>query len=65
MEYLLRKYDDQPATHVLSESNLPTGEIWQARGYLFVPPDLAAKLGEPDDSVTFGDLSFPAWRLNN
>lgn len=63
-DYLLRKYDDVPPTHVLCEMYLPDGEMAQMRGYLFVPPQLARDLGEPDATVRFGVIDFPAWRLN-
>lgn len=63
-DYLLRQFDDQKPTHILLEWNMPAGEIWQARGYVFVPPGFAARLGEPDDTVSFGAMTFPAWRMD-
>lgn len=63
MTYLLRKYDDTPPTHVMREVYLPAGEIVQWGGYVFVPPELAARLGEPDDTIAIGENTYPAWRL--
>jgi hypothetical protein len=63
--YVLRQYDDKPASHILCEKFLPVGEMCQMNGYLFVPPELAADLGEPDDAVTFGAHTFGAWRMDS
>jgi hypothetical protein len=60
---LLRKFDDVPPTHVMRETYMTKGEAWQAQGYIFVTPELAARLGEPDSSVTMGEHTYPAWRL--
>ncbi len=62
--YILVKWDDARPTHVLREANLPKGEIWQLGGYLFVPPELASRMGEPDSTAIVGGRPFPAWKMN-
>lgn len=64
-EYLLIRYDNQKPTHILRERYLPAGHIYQRGGFLFVPPELAERLGAADDTVTIGGFVFPAWRMSN
>ena len=63
--YCFVKYDEKPPQAILAASYTPVGEIWQVFGFLFVPRELAAKLGEPDDAVLIGTYAFPAWSVQS
>lgn len=62
--YLLRVYDDVPPQAAVVEMYLPAGEIWQMRGTVYVPPELGAEMGAPDDAMLIGMQAFPAWNLS-
>lgn len=62
--YLLRVCDDvPPQAAVVEPVFLADGEICQWRGIVFIPPELGAEMGEPDDAMLIGTQAFPAWNL--
>lgn len=61
--YKLVCWDDRKPAAAVVEKYLPNGEMWQWKGILFVPPELGAELGTPDDAILVGTSAFPAWNL--